>query len=81
VLVDRQRFCAAGDVLKPHWHEVPDIDADVDAISRSSPIVVDVPKDLEGIPASMVPGGVVAWITWRLERALHETDFRRFVQN
>lgn len=52
VLVDGQGFGATGDVFKTHRHEVPDVD--VDAVARTSPIIVDTAEEL---PAS---AGVVS---------------------
>lgn len=62
VLVHRQRFGAARDVLKPHRHEIPDVHTDVDAVARAFPVIVDMTEDLERVTACVVPGdhGVMA---------------------
>lgn len=55
VLVDGHRSCAAGNIFKPHRHEIPDIDTDIHAIARAFPIVMDMREELKRISAGVVP--------------------------
>lgn len=55
VLVHWQGLYAAGDVLETDGHKVPDIDADIHAVARAAPVVMDVAKDLQRIAAGVVP--------------------------
>lgn len=55
MLVHGERLCPSCNVFKPHWHEIPDVYTGVHAVARTGPVVVDVAKYLERIPACVVP--------------------------
>ena len=56
MFVHRQRFGATRNIFELDRHEIPNIDADVDAVARTPPIVVDMTENLKRIPPGMVPG-------------------------
>lgn len=53
--VDRQLSGAGFNMLELHWHKIPLIDADVNRVARTLPLVVNVPEELKRSLSCPVP--------------------------